>query len=111
MTFLLVIGAVGLLVLLASAIAGDRLPRAIEAWEVGDWLTVAGLAGFLGALGFVGALVLDRTDSVGTALGVGVAAGVAVGALVGWTTRRLRGDAAGHAPSPRDPEPGAEQKP
>ncbi len=102
MTVFLVIGAVGLLLLLLSVVAGDHLPAMFDVLDAGDLLTGAGLAGFLGALGFVGALVLDRTDDVGAASGAGVAAGLAVGALVGWITQRLRGDSSAQSPSTRD---------
>jgi hypothetical protein len=101
-TVFLAIGAVGLVLLLLSVVVGDHLHGVFDVLDAGDWLTGAGLAGFLGALGFVGALVLDRTDNVGSASAAGVVAGLTVGALVGWITLRLKVDASGHAPSTRE---------
>lgn len=88
MTGFLIIGALGVLLLLASLVIGDVLDGVFEFG--GDLLSGAALAGFLGAFGFAGALGLDATDSFGAALGIGLAAGLVIGGGVGFVSARLQ---------------------
>lgn len=92
MTPFLVIGGVGVVLLVISVVIGDVLSGALDVLGGGaDWLFGA-VAGFLGAFGFVGALVLGLTDRTGLAIAVGLAAGVAIGALAAVLTRYLQRD-------------------
>lgn len=99
MTGFLVIGGIGVALLVLALVLGDHVDGILEAFEAGEWFTGAGLAGFLGALGFVGALVLGTTDNMAAAIAAGVVAGLAVGAGVAWLTLRLRHAGTGTAPS------------
>lgn len=90
MTIFLAIGAIGIVLLLAALLIGDHVDGILDALGGGDWFTGAALAGFLGALGFVGALIQDLTDNTVAAVVAGVLAGLAVGAGIGWITLRLR---------------------
>lgn len=98
MTIFLGIGAVGIVLLLISLVIGDHVEGVLSAIDAGDWLTGAGLAAFLGALGFVGAIVLDAIGSVPLSVAVGAASGTAVGAATGWLTLKLRHASSGAAP-------------
>ena len=85
----LIIGCVGVVLLLISLVIGDHLDGAFDALG-SDVISGTALAGFLGALGFVGALVVDGTGSTGVAIISGLIAGVLVGLGVGWVSNRLR---------------------
>lgn len=88
LTALLVIGGIGILMLLISFVAGEALDGMLE--SVGpDFLSGLAVAGFLAAFGFVGALVLDLTDSNGAALGAGLVAGALVGVGAGKASQVL----------------------
>ena len=88
LTALLVIGGIGILLLLISFVAGEALDGALE--SIGpDFLSGLAVAGFLAAFGFVGALVLDLTDSTGAALGAGLVAGALVGVGAGKASQVL----------------------
>lgn len=84
----LVIGALGVLLLLASLILGDILDGVFEFG--GDLVSGSALAGFLGAFGFAGALALDATDSFAGAVGIGLVAGLVIGGGVGLVSSRLQ---------------------
>ena len=86
MTWFLVIGGIGVLLLLASLVGGDLLDGVDLG---GDLFSGSALAGFLGAFGFAGALAAGATGT-GIAIVVGLVAGVVVGLLVGYATARLR---------------------
>jgi membrane protein implicated in regulation of membrane protease activity len=104
LTFL-VIGGIGVALLVISLVLGDLLDGLLDFGP--DFLSGAAIAGFLGALGFVGAVVQDQTDNVSLAVGVGALAGLVVGAGVGWLSVQLArggddanvrtGDLTGHA--------------
>ncbi len=85
----LIIGAIGVVLLLVSLLIGDHLDGVLDGLG-GDYVSGAALAGFLGAFGFVGALVVDGTGSTAAAIGAGLVAGLAIGAGVGWVSNRLR---------------------
>ncbi|MEZ5095698.1 MAG: hypothetical protein R2731_06020 [Nocardioides sp.] len=91
MTAFLVIGGVGVTLLLVSVVLGDVFDGVFELGG-SDLFSGAALAGFLGALGFGGALAYDATGSTGVGIAVGVAAGLAIGLLVGWVMAKLRHD-------------------
>lgn len=95
MTTFLTIGAIGVVLLLVALVLGDHMDGAFDALGGGDWFTGASLAGFLGGLGFGGAIALDLTGSVGLATAVGAAFGLLLGALAAWAVIKLRhiGDA------------------
>ncbi|GAB2678555.1 hypothetical protein [Thalassiella azotivora] len=84
----MIIGGVGIALLLVSLVAGEVFDGLLEGVG-GDLLSGAAVAGFLSAFGFVGALVLNATDSSGLAIGAGLVAGGAIGALAGWGTKLL----------------------
>lgn len=87
MTWFLVIGGIGVVLLLVSLVGGDLL----DGIDLGgDLFSGAALAGFLGAFGFAGALAAGATDDTGVGIVVGLVAGVVVGGLVGYATARLR---------------------
>jgi membrane-bound ClpP family serine protease len=87
----LIIGFVGAGLLLAAALVGDLLDGVLHFDGIGgDFFSFAGLAGFVGALGFTGAIVLSFIDSLPLAIVGGVLVGVGVGALATWLTLRLR---------------------
>ncbi|WP_114559529.1 NfeD family protein [Desertihabitans aurantiacus] len=90
MTVFFVVGAVGLVLLVVTLIAGEVVEGIFDGIG-GEWLSGAGLAGFIGAFGFAGALAYDLSGgSVGIGIVVGLLAGVAMGALVAVGTRFLR---------------------
>lgn len=99
MTAFLVIGGIGIALLIAALAAGDLLDGVLEGLDAGEWFTGAGLAGFLGALGFGGALVLSITGNMIAAVAGGVLAGAALAWAVAWTTLRLRTSGSGSAPT------------
>lgn len=104
LTFL-VIGGIGVALLVISLVLGDLLDGLLDFGP--DFLSGAAIAGFLGALGFVGAVVQDQTGNVSLAVGIGALAGLVVGAGVGWLSVQLSrggdeanvrtGDLTGHA--------------
>lgn len=100
MTGFVALGVAGLLLLLVSLLVGDVLDG-LNHVEVlgGDLFSTASLAGFLGTLGFVGAIVDETTGHLWWALAAGLAAGLLVGAATGWVTSRLRSAGEGSAPS------------
>ncbi|SDD66344.1 NfeD family protein [Auraticoccus monumenti] len=89
MTAFFVIGLAGLALLVASLIAGEVLEGLFDGIG-GDWLSGAGLAGFLGAFGFAGALAYDLSESLAVAIVVGLVVGVLIGVLVALGTRFLQ---------------------
>jgi membrane protein implicated in regulation of membrane protease activity len=92
-TAFLVVGVVGIVLLVLSLVAGDHVDSVHGLFDVGgDWFSGAALAGFLGALGFVGALAYDASGSVGVGILVGIVAGIAIGAAVAWAMTRLKND-------------------
>ena len=96
MTVFLVVGAVGVLLLLVALVVGDVLDGALEGLSAGFFSTEA-LAGFLGALGFGGAIALETTGSTSLAVVVGLVLGVLLGALAAKASRFLHGDGEGDA--------------
>ncbi len=99
MTLFLTLGGAGVALLALALLIGDHVDGIFDALGGGEWFTGASLAGFLGALGFVGALTLSATDNPALAWGVGVASGLALGALVGWVTLRMRHSGSGSTPT------------
>ena len=68
MTPYLVIGGIGVALLVFSLVVGELFDGLFDAFG-SDLLSGASLAAFLGALGFVGALVFGSTGSHGWATG------------------------------------------
>lgn len=83
----LVIGCAGIALLLVSLVLGDLLDGMLDFGP--DFLSSAAIAGFLGALGFVGAIAQDQWDHLGISVGLGVLAGLVLGAGVGWASLQL----------------------
>jgi Na+/glutamate symporter len=95
-TAFLLVGAIGVLLLVVSLLLGDHVDALDSVFDLGgDWFSGAALAGFLGTLGFGGALAYDATGSATVGIVVGVVAGLVIGALVGWTMAKLRGNDSG----------------
>ncbi|MBS2936528.1 hypothetical protein KDN32_02090 [Nocardioides sp. J2M5] len=94
MTAFLVVGALGVVLLVVALIVGDVLDGAFEGLSAGFFSTEA-LAGFLGALGFGGAIALDATGSTSLAVVIGLVLGVLLGALAAKASRFLHGDGEG----------------
>lgn len=88
MTVLLAIGGIGVLLLLVSLVVGDFLDGAFELGN--DIFGGAALSGFLGALGFGGAIALGVFDNLAVAVVIGVVAGVLLGGGVGWLAAKLK---------------------
>lgn len=93
MTGFLVIGALGLVIVLASLVLGDVLDGVFDAFDAdfGHGVLSAPVIGsFLAAFGFGAALIMTATGigAAGGALG-GVASGVVIGALALFMTRAL----------------------
>lgn len=87
----LLVGAVGAGLLLVAMVVGDLLDGFLHVDAVGgDFFSLAGLAGFVGALGFTAAIVLSVVPSLALALGLGAVVGLGVGALAAWLTVRLK---------------------
>lgn len=78
-----VIGAVGLVLLLVSVLAGDVVDGLLGGMD-SDLFSGAAIAAFLAAFGFVGALVLNARGSTTWA----VLAGLAGGAVLGLATAK-----------------------
>ena len=91
MTAFLVIGALGVVLLVVALVLGDVLDGAFEGLSAGFFSTEA-LAGFLGALGFGGAIALSATGSTSVAVVVGLVLGVLLGGLAAKASRFLHGD-------------------
>lgn len=92
MTVFFLIGLVGLALLVVTLVAGEVVDGLVDGIG-GEWFSGAGLAGFVGAFGFAGALAFDVSDSLGIGIVVGLVAGALIGALVALGTRYLqRGD-------------------
>ena len=91
MTVFLVVGAIGVVLLLVALVLGDVLDGAFEGLSAGFFSTEA-LAGFLGALGFGGAIALDATGSTSVAVVIGLVLGVLLGWAAARASRFLRGD-------------------
>lgn len=94
MTVFLVVGAVGVVLLLVALVVGDVLDGALEGLSAGFFSTEA-LSGFLGALGFGGAIALETTGSTSIAVVVGLVLGVLLGWLAARASRFLHGDGEG----------------
>ena len=90
MTVFLVIGALGVVLLLVALVLGDVLDGAFEGLSAGFFSTEA-RAGFLGALGFGGALALAATGSTSLAVVIGLVLGVLLGAGAAKASRFLHG--------------------
>jgi membrane protein implicated in regulation of membrane protease activity len=88
MTPYLVIGGIGVALLVFSLVVGELFDGLFDAFG-SDLLSGASLAAFLGALGFVGALVFGSTGSHGWATAAGLGAGLVVGAGAGWLSAAL----------------------
>jgi membrane protein implicated in regulation of membrane protease activity len=95
-TVFLVVGAVGVVLLLVALVVGDVLDGALEGLSAGFFSTEA-LAGFLGALGFGGAIALETTGSTSIAVVVGLVLGVLLGWVAARASRFLHGDGEGDA--------------
>lgn len=90
-TLFLIIGGIGAALLLVATLIGDLLDGIFDFDSIGgDFFSFAGLAGFVGALGFTAAIVLSIVDNLWFAIIGGVVAGIGVGAFAGWLTMRLR---------------------
>ena len=86
----LVIGSLGVVLLLVTLVVGDLLSGVLDAFGGGaDWMLGA-VAGFLGAFGFAGAIVLGSTEGMVGAVLASLAAGVVVGVLAAVATRHLQ---------------------
>lgn len=88
LTVFLALGFLGIIMLLLSVFIGEAVEGFFDGFGP-DFLSGAAAAGFFGALGFVGAWVLDATDSTSIASAAGVVAGLGVGGLTGWGTKAL----------------------
>lgn len=91
MTVFLVLGALGVVLLLVALVVGDVLDGALEGLSAGFFSTEA-LAGFLGALGFGGAIALEATGSTSVAVIIGLVLGVLLGAAAAKASAFLHGD-------------------
>ena len=90
MSVFLVLGAAGVVLLLIALVVGDVLHGAFEGLSAGFFSTEA-LAGFLGALGFGGAIALELTGSTSIAVVVGLVLGVLLGYAATRASRFLHG--------------------
>ena len=93
MTVFLVIGALGVGLLLVALLLGDVLDGALEGLSAGFFSTEA-LAGFLGALGFGGAIALEATGSTSLSVVIGLVLGVLLGAAAAKASAFLHGSGA-----------------
>ncbi len=98
MVVFFVIGAIGIVMLLVSLLVGDHLHGMFDALGGGDWFTGASMAGFLGALGFGGAIVLSLTGNIPMAIVAGLVLGLMLGATVGYGVLQLRRTQEGGVP-------------
>lgn len=90
MTVFLALGVLGIVLLLVALVLGDVLDGALEGLSGGLFSTEA-LAGFLGALGFGGAIALDATGSTSLAVIIGLVLGVLLGFAAARASRFLHG--------------------
>lgn len=102
MTALLLIGALGVVLLVVALLIGDFLDGALESLGGGGLFSTEALAGFLGALGFGGAIALELTGSTPLAWAVGLALGVGLGGLAGWAGKKLHEHGDSGATNTRD---------
>ncbi len=98
MEIFLTLGGVGIVLLLLMIVVGDHVDGLFDGLGGGEWFTGAGIAGFVGAFGFVAAIVLGVRGSMTAAVIAGVIVGLGVGAATTFLTIRLRsmGDKGGH---------------
>ncbi|MFH8804548.1 hypothetical protein ACH4F6_34140 [Streptomyces sp. NPDC017936] len=102
MGWFLGLGIAGLVLLALSLVFDGVVEGVLDGigGELDGFLSLPVIAGFVSALGFTGALVLETT---GTGAGVATGAGVVMGVVVAWLTwrfsRALTRD--GAAPAPR----------
>lgn len=89
MTAFLAIGAIGVVLLVIALVLGDVIEGAVEGLGGGGLFSTEALAGFVGALGFGGAIALGATGSTGVAVAVGIGLGVLLGWLAGWASKKL----------------------
>lgn len=101
MTAFLILGAVGIVLLLFSLVAGELLDGVLDGLG-GDWLSGAAIAAFLAAFGFAGALALNAGSGTGVAAGVGLGAGAVAGGFAGWLTTTLTKDGGDATPRSGD---------
>ena len=78
------------MLLLVALVLGDVLDGALEGLSAGFFSTEA-LAGFLGALGFGGAIALAVTGSTSLAVVIGLVLGVLLGCAAARASRFLHG--------------------
>ena len=90
MTVFLLLGALGVVLLVVALVVGDVLDGAFEGLSAGFFSTEA-LAGFLGALGFGGAIALSATGSTTLAVVIGLVLGVLLGAAAARASSYLHG--------------------
>ncbi len=90
MTVFLLLGALGVVLLVVALVLGDVLDGAFEGLSAGFFSTEA-LAGFLGALGFGGAIALSVTGSTTLAVVIGLVLGVLLGAGAAKASSLLHG--------------------
>jgi membrane protein implicated in regulation of membrane protease activity len=102
MTVFLALGGLGIILLAVFIFVDDHLGGVFDALGGGDWFTGASLAGFLGALGFGGAIVYNVTDSLELAILVGVLLGLFLGAVTTWLMVKMRSTQEGGAPTSAD---------
>lgn len=90
MSLFLIIGLIGLALLVLCLVVGDLLDGALGLDSVGgDFLSVAGIAGFVAAFGF-GAAAVESFAGMVPAIVVGIVAGGLVGAAAAWFTNTLK---------------------
>lgn len=99
MLVFLVIGAVGIAVLVLSLLLGDLFNMEHLNVLDSEFFSTAGLAGFIGAFGFGGAIALEITQTTWMAVAAGGVLGVLVGWLAGWLTAKLKAGQSGSAPA------------
>lgn len=91
MIVLLALGGLGVVLLLVAMLLGDLFDGLLGFDTIGgDFFSVAGLAGFVGAFGFGGAIALELSGSLTIAIVAGVLVGVLVGVGASVLTSRLR---------------------
>lgn len=90
MAVFLTLGVIGVILLVLFLMLGEVGDLFDFDGPGGGYFSGGALAGFLGALGFVGAIVLSSTNSTGLATLSGIFGGVVIGFLVGWLSNKLR---------------------
>jgi membrane protein implicated in regulation of membrane protease activity len=86
----LIIGGIGLILLIVAIVVGDVLDGVLD--SLGGLFSTEVIAGFMGALGFGGALALSLTGSTPLAWVIGVVSGVLLGLAAGAASRWLHRD-------------------